>query len=215
MADPGPIDPIQRRLAERRLLAALRRLHRREPLRSDLRVDTVIAELRDAPRQSAGHRGSAPIMLDDPALRRVLDDLVGQGKLVRAGHRVRLAHHAPTMDVEMRERVDRLLAGMREAGIETPRIDGSASRLGIPTSVLSQLRAAGELVEIAPGIDYPHDVWVGLRARVDAVAEHGPLTFRRVRDQLRTSRRHAEAIVEYWRAERRRGKATRRGIRGN
>lgn len=211
MSDPGPIDPIQHRLAERRLLAALRRLHRREPLRSDIRVDAVIAELRDAPRQSAGHRGSAAITLDDAALRRVVDDLVDRGELIRAGHRVRLAQHAPTLDPAMRDRVDRLLAGMREAGIATPRIDGSASRLGIPPVVLAQLRAAGELVEIAPGIDYPHDVWVALRARVDAISEHGPLTIRRVRDQLRATRRHAEAILDYWRAERRRLKSRRRG----
>ncbi|HYM52948.1 MAG TPA: hypothetical protein VEW45_05615 [Candidatus Dormibacteraeota bacterium] len=210
MAEPGPIDPFQRRLAEGRLLAALRRLHRREPLRSDMRVDAVIAELRNAPRQPAGHRGSAPVTLDDTELRSVVDDLVASGALVRAGHRVRLPEHEPTLDPEMRVRVERLLAGLREAGAAPPRIEGSASRLGIPPTVLSQLRSAGELVAIAPGIDYPHDVWVGLRARVEAIAERGPLTVRRVREQLRTPRRHAEAILDFWRAERRR-RSPRRG----
>jgi hypothetical protein len=211
MADPRPIDPIQRGLAERRLLAALRRLHRREPLRSDVRVDAVIAELRQAPRQSAGHRGSAPVTLDDTELRSVVDELVASGVLVRAGHRVRLAGHEPTLDDEMRDRVERLLAGLREAGAAPPRIDGIAARLGIPASVLAQLRAAGELVALSPGIDYPRDVWEALRGRVDAIAAHGPLTMGPVRDRLRTSRRHAEAILAYWRAERRRLRSKRRG----
>jgi hypothetical protein len=209
--DPGPLDPAQRRLAEGRLLAALRRLHRREPLRADARVDAVIAELRAAPRQPPGHRGSTPLVLDDAALRHVIDEMVASGALARTGHRVRLPDHAPTLDHEMRERVERLLAGMREAGAAPPGIDGSAARLGIPPSIVSQLRAAGELVAVAPGIDYPRDVWEGLRARIDAMAARGPLAVGPVRDQLRASRRHAEAILAYWRGERRRLRPKRRG----
>lgn len=214
---PGPMDPAQRRLAERRLIAALRRLHRREPLRADVRVDTVVAETRAAePRRASGHRGSLPLSLTDADLRAVVDGLVASGTMLRQGHRVRLADHAPVLDPIMRERVEQLLtvlreAGLREAGATPPRIEGSAARLGIPPSVLAQLRAAGELVAIAPGIDYPRDVWVALRARVDAIAERGPLTVRHVRDQLRATRRHAEAILAYWRAEGRRLRPTRRG----
>lgn len=209
MADPGAIDPTQRRLAERSLLAALKRLHRREPLRADVRVDAVIAELRDAPRQSAGHRGSTPITLDDGELRSVMDALVASGTIVRTGHRARLPEHEPGMDAEMRDRVERLLEGLREAGAAPPRIEGIAARLGIPPAVLAQLRTAGELVAIAPGIDYPRDTWEALRTRVDAIAAHGPLSVRSVRDRLRASRRHAEAILAYWRAERRRLKSGR------
>lgn len=211
MADSAPLDPAQRRLAEGRLLAALRRLHRREPLRADARVDAVIAELRAAPPQPPGHRGSTPLLLDDAALRSVIDEMVASGSLARTGHRVRLPEHAPALDPAMRERVERLLTGMREAGTAPPRIDGSAARLGIPPTVLSQLRAAGELVAIAPGIDYPRDVWEVLRARLDAIATRGPLGVGPVRDQLRTSRRHAEAILAYWRGERRRLRPKRRG----
>jgi hypothetical protein len=208
--DSGQLDPLQRKLAEGRLLAALRRLHRREPLRADARVDAVIAELRAAPRQPPGHRGSTPLLLDDAALRAVVDEMVASGALARTGHRIRLPEHAPTLDPEMRARVERLLEGMRGAGAAPPRIDGSAARLGIPPSVLAQLRAAGELVAIAPGIDVPRDVWESLRARLDAMAARGPLGVGPVRDQLRTSRRHAEAILAYWRGERRRLRPKRR-----
>jgi hypothetical protein len=122
-----------------------------------------------------------------------------------------MPEHAPTLDSEMRERVERLLAGMRAAGAAPPRIDGPAARLGIPPSVLSQLRAAGELVAVAPGIDFPRDVWEDLRGRLDAISTHGSVAVGPVRDRLRTSRRYAEAILAYWRAERRRLRPKRRG----
>ncbi len=51
----GPIDPAQRRLAERRLLDTLRRLLRREPLRSDVRVDRLISEVRAADPPGRAH----------------------------------------------------------------------------------------------------------------------------------------------------------------
>ena len=176
-----------------------------------MRVDTVVATLRAAPRAAAGHRGSAPLALDDAAVRRVIDDMVRAGALVRRGHRVRLPGHRPGLDPVMRERADRLLDGLREAGAEPPRVDGPAARLGVPPAVLGQLRRSGELVAIGAGVDYPGDVWAGVAARVDRMAARGPLTVGRVRDELRTSRRHAEAIIAFRRAERRRLKPKRRG----
>ncbi len=206
------MDPAQRRLAERRLIAALRRLHRREPLRTDVRVDTVVAETRAAePRRASGHRGSLPLSLTDADLRAVVDGLVASGTMLRQGHRVRLADHAPVLDPIMRERVEQLLTVLREAGLTPPPAEGVAARLGIPAALIDQMRIAGELVAVGPRIDYPGDVWVALRARVDAIAERGPLTVRHVRDQLRATRRHAEAILAYWRAEGRRLRPTRRG----
>jgi hypothetical protein len=71
--------------------------------------------------------------------------------------------------------------------------DGLAGRLGIPPPVIDQLRAGGLLRAVAPGIDYPADVWSTIVARVEGMA--GTLTVARVRDELRTSRRHAEAIL--------------------
>jgi hypothetical protein len=209
--ETGRIDPAQHRLAAGRLQAALRRLHRREPLRADVRVDAVIAELRAAPPQAAGHRGSTPLMLDDDALRSVVDDLVAAGTLVRTGHRVRLPDHAPSLAPEMRERVDILLAGLRSAGAAPPRVDGIAARLGIPPNVVAQLRSAGELVSVAPGIDYPRDTWEELRGRIDRLAARGHLTVGPLKDQLHASRRHAEALLAHWRAERRPVRPRRRG----
>jgi hypothetical protein len=192
------MDPGQRRLAERRLVHALQRLHRREPMAADFRVDALVDAARAVPRAAAGHRGSVELTLTDAELRGVVDALVSAGRLERRGHRVRLRGQLPQLDAEMRARVDRLLDGLREAGNEPPRVDGIAARLGIPPPLLEQLRRSGELVSAAPGIDYPADVWAALLARLGEM--RGNVNVARVRDELRTSRRHAEAILAHRRA---------------
>ena len=191
----GAIDPEQRRVAERLVLAALRRFHREQPLAVDLRMDALVARVRAAAgrRPPTRHRGSTPLSLEDAELRRVIDDLVADGRLVRRGRRIGLADAKPGLDPEMDDRVRRLLEGLRSAGAEPPRVDGLAGRLGIPPPVLDQLRAGGVLRQVAPGIDYPADVWSALHARVEAM--RGERSVARVRDELRTSRRHAEAIM--------------------
>jgi hypothetical protein len=207
------MDPGQRRLAERRLLAALRRLHRREPMRADLRLDAVLREARADPgeRLPAGHRGGGSLEgVNDAELVAVADGLVASGGLLRRGHRVRLPEHQPMLlDPEMEARVRRLMAGLREAGAAPPRVEGVAARLGIPPGVVAQLRDAGELVQVAEGIDYPRAVAAKLGARMQEMARHGPLTVARVRDTLRTSRRHAEALLAFQRARRSRQRGPR------
>jgi len=191
----GGIDPEQRRVAERLVLAALRKFHREQPLSVDLRVDSLVSRVRAASgrKPPPRHRGSAPLTLEDAELRRVIDEMADDGRLARNGRRVGLAEVRPTMDPEMAERVERLMEGLRSTGAAPPRVDGFAARLGIPPTVLDQLRAAGMLRQVAPGIDYPADVWSALAARVEEM--RGPMSVARLRDELRTSRRHAEAIL--------------------
>jgi hypothetical protein len=195
----GPIDPNQRRLAERRLLTALRRHLKRAPLRADLRVDTLVSELRDAePGRPSGHRGQGPIKLSDGELRGVVDGLVAAGTLLRSGHRVRLPDAAPPLDPVMRQRVDELLGTLVAAGSMPSAADAVARRLGIPPSLVDQLRSAGELVPVAPRIDYPRSVWADISRRLDRLSSDGAVSVRGVRDELATTRRHAEAILRHW-----------------
>jgi len=200
MSDPPfdrPIEPDQRRLAERRLLAMLRRVHRSDPLARDVRIDALISRVRSEPEdpRPGSHRGAGRLLLGDDALRAVVEQLVAAGTMVRRGHRVRLPEHQPLLDPQMRERVERLLVGLRSAGVEPPRVEGLASRLGIPPPVIEQLRAAGELVALGQGVDYPRDVHEALLQRLDRMAARGPLNVARVRDELRASRRYAEALL--------------------
>ncbi|HEX6654596.1 MAG TPA: hypothetical protein VF153_00120 [Candidatus Limnocylindria bacterium] len=205
------MDPGQRRLAERRLVHALQRLHRTEPMVPDFRLDAVVAAARAVPRAAAGHRGSAELTVSDAQLRAVMDALVASGRVARVGHRVSLRDYQPRLDPNLRDRVDRLLGGLREAGAQPPRLEGIAARLGITPPLLEQLRRSGELVSVAPGIDFPADVWSALTARLDAMGSS--LNVARVRDELRTSRRHAEAILAFRRAQQRSGGRGSRGRR--
>jgi hypothetical protein len=192
---PVAIDAEQRRIAERATLQALRRFHREQPMAADLRMDSLVARVRAAaPRpRPAGHRGSGALTLDDVSLRTVIDGLVADGRVVRTGRRLRLAEVPVGLDPAMAEKVDVLLEGLRAAWANPPRVDGIAARLGIPPAVVDQLRSSGRLRSIAAGIDYPADVWSSLRARVEELP--GTVSVARLRDELRTSRRHAEAIL--------------------
>ena len=191
----GAIDPEQRRVAERLVLAALRKFHREQPLSVDLRIDSLVTRVRAAAgrKPPPRHRGATPLTLDDAELRRVIDEMADDGRLARNGRRVGLPAASPGLDPEMAARVERLMEGLRSAGADPPRVDALAGRLGIPPSVIDQLRVAGILRQVGPGIDYPSDVWSSISARIDAMS--GPMTIGRLRDELRTSRRHAEAIL--------------------
>jgi hypothetical protein len=198
-AGDGPIDPGQRRIAERRLLTALRRHQRRSPLRPDLRVDSLVAEARaDEPARPSRHRGRQPLTLTDGALRAIVDELVASGALLRSGHRVRLSASEPELEPIMGERVDRLMAELGSAGAMPPPVDGVAARLGIPAALVAQLRASGRLVETGPRMDYPSEAWAEISDRLDRLASDVPLSVAVVRDALGTSRRHAEAILRHW-----------------
>ena len=191
----GAIDPEQRHVAERLVLAALRRFHREQPLSADLRMDALVRRVREAAKRKPPprHRGATPLTLEEADLRRVIEEMADDGRLVRAGRRFGLRGAALSLDPETADRVERLLEGLRAAGADPPRVDGLAARLGITPTVLDQLRAGGILRQIGPGIDYPSDVWLALAARVETM--RGPLSVARIRDELRTSRRHAEAIL--------------------
>ena len=194
-----PIDARQRLLAERRLLAALRRHQRKSPLRADVRVDTLVGELRDGePGRATGHRGRQPLTLTDGELRSVVDGMVSAGTLLRSGHRVRLPDAGRSLDPIMRERLDQLSIILSARGATPPSADSVGARLGIPPALIDQLRAAGELISLAPRIDYPRQAWLEMSHKLDLLSDAGVLSVRRVRDELETTRRHAEAILRHW-----------------
>lgn len=169
------------------------------PLHPDVRVDTLIGELRGAePARPLRHRGQQALTLTDAGLRGVVDSLVESGALLRTGHRIRLAGGGPALDKVMRERVDLLLGTLTAAGAKPPPAEAVAARLGIPDQLVDQLRAAGDLVRIAPRIDVTRESWATIAGRLDRLAEGGDVTVSAVRDELATTRRIAEAILQRW-----------------
>ena len=194
MTQPGPDRLLQ--TAERRLLGALGRLHGRDPLVPDIRVDALIAELRrSGAARPASHRGGGTLPLTDAELRSVVDDLVERGELVRSGHRVRLPSHLATLPDAWRERADALVEALRSESPAPPRADAVARRLGLPEAALDHMRASGELVSLAPGIDYPADVAAELLAVARRLASEGSLSVAALREAIGGTRRYAAAII--------------------
>ncbi len=169
-------------------------------MRPWLRVDSVLAEVRATPSRPAGHRGAQALELTDAELRAVLDALCQAGDVELAGGRVRLPSRDAALGPEMRGRADRLLTELRGAGPSPPRAEAVARRIGLPVAVVEGLRQSGELVEVAPGIDYPADVLDELLARF---TERAP-SVAEARDELGTTRRYAAALVAELEVRRRR-----------
>jgi Elongation factor SelB, winged helix len=193
----GPLPDRTLRVAQRRLELALRRWHRRHPLTHSIRTDALVRAVLSAeaanPRP-ATHRGSGSADLDAAILRAALDRLVAAGVVARDGRRLRLVL-APAIGPGMAERVEQLLGELRRHGASPPRAEVVARRIGMPPAMLDELRRSGSLVALAPGIDYPRDVWERLRDRIVELAAEGPISAARIRDELRTTRRYAEALL--------------------
>jgi selenocysteine-specific elongation factor len=164
-----------------------------------VRVDTLIAELRAGePARASSHRGQRQLTLTDAELRQVVDAMVAEGVLRRAGHRVQLPDGGLALDPIMRLRVDELLRTLTGAGAKPPPTEAVAARLGIPAPMVDQLRASGELVSFGQRIDVTREAWMAIAARLDRLASDGELSVTTVRDELETSRRFAEAILQHW-----------------
>jgi hypothetical protein len=162
-------------------------------------VDSLVSELRRAePTQAAGHRGQQPVSLTDAELRSVVDGMVASGTLLRAGHRVRLPEATLTLDPIMQERLDRLVATLEAGGATPPPAEGVAIRLGIPLALLDRMRSAGDLLDVGPRIDYPRAAWLRISETLDRLAADEVPSVREVRNELATTRRHAEAILRHW-----------------
>ena len=201
MSKADALPPTSGTALERHVLRTLARIHREEPLSGDVRTDVLVARALEGAvdRRPASHRGATPLRLDATVLRTTIDDLVTRGRLERLGHRVRLAAHRPRLGAEMRRRADLLLADLRRGRAAPAPVGKLARQLGLPEAVVEFLRRSGELVAVAPGIDYPADVLEELRDRaVRLIESEGPLTVPRYRESIGSSRRYAVALLEWF-----------------
>jgi selenocysteine-specific elongation factor len=86
---------------------------------------------------------------------------------------------------------------LRQAGVEPP-LDSE-----FEAADLAALRAAGQAVRVGRTLHYDHQVLAEIRARVIALAERhgGAVTLAQVRDELGTSRKFAQALLEHFDSE--------------
>jgi selenocysteine-specific elongation factor len=92
-----------------------------------------------------------------------------------------------------------LEARLRAAGHEPP----SEAELGAAAAELPALREAGRAVRVGRAMHAHPDAIAGVRERVVAIVEaEGEITLARLRDELHTSRKYAQALLEHLDADR-------------
>jgi selenocysteine-specific elongation factor len=88
-----------------------------------------------------------------------------------------------------------LEARLRAAGHEPP----SDAALGADAGTLRALRETGRAVRLGPTMHAHPDAIAGVRAVVERIARaEGGITLARLRDELGTSRKYAQALLEHF-----------------
>ena len=114
-----------------------------------------------------------------------------------AAQRARAGGSAPPELADLSERARALADALRTAGCEPP-LDAELN-----AEDLAALRAHGVAVRVSRTLHYHRDVLADVRERVIALALRGDgsVTLGAVRDELRTSRKFAQALLEHFDAE--------------
>jgi selenocysteine-specific elongation factor len=99
--------------------------------------------------------------------------------------------------VELSIRARELERRLREAGVEPP-LDSE-----VDAGDLAALREAGRAVRVSKALHYHADVLEGIRQRLVEIAQHngGAVTLAQLRDELGTSRKFAQALLEHFDSE--------------
>jgi selenocysteine-specific elongation factor len=103
----------------------------------------------------------------------------------------------PMKAVELSDRALELERRLREAGFEPP-LDSE-----LDARDLAALREAGRAVRVSKALHYHAEVLAEIRGRVVAIAGRngGEITLAQLRDELGTSRKFAQALLEHFDSE--------------
>ena len=124
----------------------------------------------------------------------VIDDLVGRGRLVRDGNRVRDPASGPTISPEAAAAMDRLVASLAVAA--PPGLADAARAAGCPPDGVRALIAAGRITRVEPDLAWATPTYERLVGLALDLATPGPVTPAALRDATGTSRRFVLAILE-------------------
>ncbi len=157
--------------------------------------ESSLAEVRRATARAI--RRSVTLGWDDAAKAAgsVVDALVRDGRLVRAGDRVTLpGAAASTPDPALAAAMDRLETAL--AVLAPPPLADAAGAAGCPPEGVRALERDGRIVVLEPTLAYAASTYTTLTAQALAMAATAPLTPAALRDATGTSRRYVMAILE-------------------
>jgi selenocysteine-specific elongation factor len=137
--------------------------------------------------------------LAEPAAAAVLEDLVAEGLVVARGPGFQTARQAKRGDPQ----AERLVEMLRDDALEPTGVEALAASLGITGEEARELLDGevidGRLERLKPGLYYHPDALRAAEQRVIAAcARDGSVTIATLRDELSTSRKYAQALLEYF-----------------
>jgi selenocysteine-specific elongation factor len=208
--------------AEPDLLERLAAQGRAEPVGSRPRrwfSPARLAEARSRVLDSLRLAGARPVSrgaladaaaLDEEAVTALVEELVGEGVARPLGPGFVAAETVAAAEDPVGRR---LLALLREDGLEPRSSDLLAAALELPSAAvrtaLEGLALEASVVRVAPALYYDGRALDGARDRVvELCRRDGAVTIAGLRDELRTSRKYAQALLEHFdstRLTRRRG----------
>lgn len=154
--------------------------HARYPLRPGMGREELRSTLRLDPRTFNGLMARA----------------AADGLVVDEGATVRLPEHEIRFTPQQQQAVDDLLAHFRAAPYATPSVKEAAALVG--EEVLNVLLSRGDLVKVSPEVLFLRTTYEEMVERIrDHIRRQGSITLAQVRDLFQTSRKYAQALLEY------------------
>jgi selenocysteine-specific elongation factor len=154
--------------------------HARYPLRPGMSREELRSALRLDPRAYNGLMARA----------------AADGLVVDEAATVRLPEHQVRFTPQQQQAVDDLLARFRAAPYATPSVKEAAALVG--EEVLGVLLARGDLVQVSPEVLFLRETYEEMVERIRAhIQQQGSITLAQVRDLFQTSRKYAQALLEY------------------
>ena len=158
-----------------RMKAALADYHRQFPLR------------RGMPREELRSR----LRLDSRTFDQAAALWSRRGDVKEAAGTVSLSEHEPRPDAEQEKRSQELLAALRAQPFSPPTLGGE-------DDLLAYLEDCGDIVRVDEGTVFAAEAYREMVERVVAhLKERETVTLAQVRDMLGTSRKYAQALLEY------------------
>jgi len=158
-----------------RMKTALADYHRQFPLRRGMSREELRSRLR----------------LDSRAFDQAAALWSRRGDVKEAAGTISLSEHEPRPDAEQEKRAQELLAALRAQPFSPP-------ALGSADDLLAYLEDCGDIVRVDEGIVFAAEAYREMVERVVAhLKERETVTLAQVRDLLGTSRRYAQALLEY------------------
>ena len=181
---PGATDFVDRNLASgdrssEQISKALRSYHASQPLRPGL--------AREEARRRLGI--TQPRLFDD-----LIATVAGAGELIDDGATLRLPPFRMTLDPARRAKADQYLAALRAQPYTPP----GPHEYGLDPETLAALEYLGEVTKIADGVYFAPEAWDALVQGTLALhRQQGSMTLSQFRDHFGTSRKYAQAALEY------------------